>query len=202
MENKKKLKTDINIVENFKQSVIAGVLIGFGVIINLLTTPPILGAALFSFGLLAIIQLQIPLYTGRIGFVVNKREDPLFFIFLGNCLGILLVVSMYATANYQEFNCLLANAAMAKFSKSFLSMLIYGILCGFLIHIAVKCKVPIITIGAIIIFILIGSEHCIADVPYLYVCYSWINFLKWLLVILGNSIGAVAAEGMLTDEKI
>lgn len=200
MENKKKLKTDLNIVKNFEQSIIAGVLIGFGVIINTMTSPPVLGAALFSFGLLAIIQLQIPLYTGRIGFIVNKEEQPLGWIFLGNCMGILLAVSVYAVANYPDFNDLLVATAALKFSKSYLSMLLYGILCGFLIHIAVKCKVPIITMGAIIIFILIGSEHCIADVPYLYVCYSWPNFLKWLLVVLGNSIGAVFAEGFLKNE--
>ena len=195
-----KSKNDLNIVKSFEQSIIAGVLIGFGVIINTMTSPPVLGAALFSFGLLSIIHLQIPLYTGRIGFIINKREEPLGWIFLGNCMGILLAVSAYAVANYPDFNDLLVASAALKFSKPLLSMLIYGILCGFLIHIAVKCKVPIITIGAIIIFILIGSEHCIADVPYLYVCYSWPNFLKWLLVVLGNSIGAVFAEGFLKNE--
>lgn len=195
-----KSKNDLNIVKSFEQSIIAGALIGFGVIINTMTSPPVLGAALFSFGLLAIIQLQIPLYTGRIGFIINKEKQPLGGIFLGNCMGILLAVSAYAVANYPDFNDLLVATAALKFSKSYLSMLFYGMLCGFLIHIAVKCKVPIITIGAIIIFILIGSEHCIADVPYLYVCYSWPNFLKWLLVILGNSIGAVFAEGFLKNE--
>ncbi len=195
-----KSKNDLNIVKSFEQSIIAGVLIGFGVIINTMTSPPVLGAALFSFGLLSIIHLQIPLYTGRIGFIINKRKEPLGWIFLGNCMGILLAVSAYAVANYPDFNDLLIATAALKFSKPLLSMLIYGILCGFLIHIAVKCKVPIITIGAIIIFILIGSEHCIADVPYLYVCYSWPNFLKWLLVVLGNSIGAVFAEGFLKNE--
>jgi len=199
MENKKKSKIDLNIVKNFKQSVIAGVLIGFGVIINLLTTPPILGATLFSFGLLAIIQLQIPLYTGKIGFAINKISQPYILIFIGNCLGILLVVTMYACANI-EFSNILIQIATVKFSKSLLSMLLYGCLCGFLIHIAVKCKIPIITVGAIIIFILIGSEHCIADAPYLYVIHSWDALLKWLLVVFGNSIGAMFAEGMLTDE--
>ena len=99
MENKKKSKTDLNTLKNFKQSTIAGALIGFGVIINLLTNPPALGAALFSFGLLAIIQLQIPLYTGRIGFIINSERQPYWLYLLGNVLGIMLAVSMYALTN-------------------------------------------------------------------------------------------------------
>ena len=50
-------------------AIIAGFLIGLGVIINTLTVNPILGAFLFSFGLLTIINLQIPLFTGQIGFI-------------------------------------------------------------------------------------------------------------------------------------
>lgn len=201
MENKKKSKTDLNIAENFNRSIIAGILIGFGVIINTITTPAILGAALFSFGLLAVIQLQVPLYTGRIGFAINHDVQPYFLIFLGNCLGILLVIACYSLAN-KDFINLIEQVALLKFSKSYFAMILYGCLCGFLIHIAVKCKVPIITIGAIIIFILIGSEHCIADVPYMLINYSWESFLKWLLVVLGNSLGAIFAEGMLRNEQI
>jgi formate/nitrite transporter FocA (FNT family) len=181
--------------------VIAGALIGFGVIINLLTSPPALGAALFSFGLLAIIQLKIPLFTGRIGFLINRETQPYLLFLLGNILGIMLAVACYACAN-PGFNELIMSAAIAKFSKSYFTILLYGCLCGFLIHIAVKCKTPIITIGAIMIFILIGSEHCIADVPYLYVYCTWPNVLKWLLVIAGNSVGAMFAEGFLNNEKI
>jgi hypothetical protein len=52
-----------------RNAVIAGFLIGLGVIINTLAANPVLGAFLFSFGLLTIIDLQIPLYTGQIGFI-------------------------------------------------------------------------------------------------------------------------------------
>ena len=52
-----------------RNAAIAGFLIGLGVIINTLAANPVLGAFLFSFGLLTIIDLQIPLYTGQIGFI-------------------------------------------------------------------------------------------------------------------------------------
>lgn len=198
MESKKKLKTDISIAKNYKEGLAAGILIGFGVIINTIITLPILGALLFSFGLLVIIQLRLPLFTGRIGFFSLKNEQPYLIILIANCLGILLVIFTYDTCN-TNFQSMLAYAAMVKFSKTFISMFFCGCLCGFLIHIAVKCKVPIITIGAIMIFILIGSEHCIADFPYLFVEITWVKINKWILVVLGNSIGAIFAERILNE---
>jgi formate/nitrite transporter FocA (FNT family) len=56
-------------IDTIDKSIIAGFLIGIGVIINTIATIPFLGALLFSFGLLVIIQLQLPLYTGKIGFL-------------------------------------------------------------------------------------------------------------------------------------
>lgn len=52
-----------------RNAAVAGFLIGLGVIINTLSANSILGAFLFSFGLLTIIDLQIPLFTGQIGFI-------------------------------------------------------------------------------------------------------------------------------------
>ena len=66
--------------------------------------------------------------------------------------------------------------------------------CGALIHFAVKNKVIIFTIFAIMIFILIGAEHCIADFPYLLFNFSIINIIKFISIIIGNSIGAILIE--------
>ena len=59
-------------------AVIAGFLIGLGVIINTQAENPVLGAFLFSFGLLTIIHMQLPLYTGQIGFITEKKISDLF----------------------------------------------------------------------------------------------------------------------------
>lgn len=56
---------------NIKKSILAGILIGLGVIINLQSANPIIEALLFSFGLLTIINMQLNLYTGKIGYL-NK----------------------------------------------------------------------------------------------------------------------------------
>ena len=56
-----------------KYAIVAGFLIGLGVIINTLAANPVLGAFLFSFGLLTIIELKIPLFTGQIGFISERK---------------------------------------------------------------------------------------------------------------------------------
>ena len=184
-----------------EQSILAGILIGFGVIINTLMQPPILGALLFSFGLLTIIQLQLPLYTGRIGFI-QTRNDPLVQILLFNFIGIIFTIYLYIFLN-PAFLELLETAASIKFTKSFIQMFIGGLFCGSLIHLAVKSKNPIITMGAIILFILMGAEHCIADFPY-YIFIAYKNFnaiIKFILVIIGNSFGAIGTEWLLKNEN-
>jgi formate/nitrite transporter FocA (FNT family) len=44
------------------------------------------------------------------------------------------------------------------------------------------------------IFIIIGAEHCIADFPYLLFNLSPINILKFICIVIGNSLGAILIE--------
>lgn len=193
-----KLKTDINIAKNFSTAFVAGICIGFGIIINLTVDNPIIGSLFFGFGLLTIIALGLPLYTGRIGFWKDIKTYPLMLI--ANVLGALSTIIIYILSK-PEFILVLHKASIAKFEKNYVQMLCCGILCGMLIHFAVKVKTSITTLLAISIFILIGAEHCIADFPYLVFNFTEDNFFKWITVILGNSIGAIIIE-VLTTEKI
>ena len=179
-----------------RKAAVAGFLIGLGVIINTLATNPILGAVLFSFGLLTIIQMQLPLYTGQIGFIAEKRKIDLIKIFLWNLIGIGIIVLMKMFTDPIFINILIEKATL-KFDKSILRMFIDGFICGTLIHFAVKCKKPLLTSMAVVIFILTGSEHCIADFPYLLYAPSLLNLLKFFMVIMGNSLGAIFLENML-----
>ncbi len=190
-----KWKKDINIVTNFEKSILAGMLIGLGVVINLQTTTPFIGALLFSFGLLTIIYLQLPLYTGKIGFL--GKNLPL--ILLGNLIGVAVIAFLYCLCQI-DFLATINAAARSKFAKTYSHMLIGGILCGMLIHFAVRCKeAPYIVSMAVIIFILIGAEHCVADFPYLLFNLGGENIFKFLLVIFGNSIGAVFVEKIISS---
>ena len=182
-------------------SFLAGILIGLGVIINTQMSNPIIGACLFSFGLLSVIALQVPLYTGKIGYINRKNTFTTLSYLLGNFIGICFIILCYIFANPEFYPALVAKAEI-KFSKTFWEMFYNGVICGMLIHFAVKIKNNITTIFAVMIFILIGAEHCIADAPYLIANFNWINALKLLIVIIGNSIGAIIIERSLLQHEI
>ena len=187
-------------MNNIKKSILAGILIGLGVIINLQSKIPVIGALLFSFGLLTIINMQLNLFTGKIGFIANNSIPFLLIMLLFNFIGIATTVGLYALGN-QSFIGTLSAAAATKFSKNILTLFFNGMFCGALIHFAVKNKQTILTIFAIMIFILIGAEHCVADFPYLLINFSWINLLKLIGVIIGNSVGAILIEGLCQWKK-
>lgn len=181
-------------INTIKKSVLAGILIGLGVIINLQSKTPEIGALLFSFGLLTIITMQLNLYTGKIGYFSEIHEIQfLFTVLIFNCIGIIITTGLYALGN-PDFVNIISTAATIKFSKSFLTLFINGFFCGMLIHFAVKNKYLPITILAVVIFILIKAEHCIADFPYLICSFSNTNVLKFGCIILGNSLGAILIE--------
>jgi len=99
-----------------------------------------------------------------------------------------------------NFANIITEKAILKFNKSFLQIFIDGFFCGTLIHFAVKCKKQLITSMAVMIFILIGAEHCIADAPYLMINFSLINLLKFLFIVMGNSLGAILIENIFKKE--
>ena len=180
--------------QTFLLAILAGILIGIGVIINTSLSVPVLGALLFSFGLLSIIELKLPLYTGKIGFAGQQK---FYFVemLLGNFVGAGGAVGAYTLANPKFETILTLEKAAIKFSKSPFELFLLGVICGILVHFAVKIKKWYTTIMAIMIFILIGAEHCVADFPYfLMAIASFDNLLKFLMIILGNSLGAIGVE--------
>ena len=87
-------------IKTINKSLLAGILIGLGVIINTQMQVPIIGPMLFSFGLLVIINMQLNLYTGKIGFMAKFKEVPfLLTVLLFNLIGIAAIVGLYTLAN-------------------------------------------------------------------------------------------------------
>ena len=65
-------------MNGIKKSILAGILIGLAVINNLQSKNPVIGALLFSFGLLTIIQMQSSLYTGKIGYILEIHDAEFY----------------------------------------------------------------------------------------------------------------------------
>ena len=185
-------------------SILSGILVGIGVIINVLSPNKYIGSMLFSLALLTIIDLQLQLFTGQIGFAIDKKFTFVEYIFMlfGNLIGIsVVVVSLFpfigTNASYEQ----MIKIATNKFSHTHIQLLICGIMCGILMMIAVYCKNMIITIFCIMTFILSGYEHCIASFPFLVFAPSIVNLTKFLTIVVGNSIGSIITNMFIKGGK-
>jgi formate/nitrite transporter FocA (FNT family) len=184
-------------------SILSGVLIGIGVIVNVSCGNKFIGAMLFSLALLTIIHCGLQLYTGRIGFIIDRRHsvmayaEMLLLNFVGSC-GFLLWFYNQDSETQQS----LIDISITKFSHSYSQLFIYGLFCGVLMFVAVTCKNTIITIFCIMTFILSGFEHCIADFPFFIIGNITLEkSLKFLLVICGNSIGSIITNILFKKEE-
>lgn len=195
----------MNQVEMFVKSVYAGFLIGIGGMVYLSVDNRIVGSLLFSFGLLTIVTQGFFLYTGKIGFVKSVKELPgMAVVVLGNFAGTFLA-SLLARAAHLNLDTVelvnrkLANTASGAF---FLS-----VLCGIMMYLAIdnynKSRHLVFLVAPVMIFILSGFEHSVANMFYFHLAGSYgpkaLTYL--LLMVVGNGIGAKLFAFPLTWEK-
>ncbi len=183
-----------------RHSILSGFLVGLGVMINTIADNRYAGAMLFSLALLVIIECGLQLYTGKIGFAGTVPAENLAVMLVGNLLGSAVPMLMVATQRPEVMEAMEA-AADKKFSNTFPALFFYGCLCGALMFIAVYCKKMLITVFCIMVFILSGYEHCIADFPYLLLNFSMVNVLKYITIIAGNSIGSIVIHYLMKKEE-
>lgn len=188
------------------KSVFAGILIAIAGVAYL-SSPNALGAIMFNFGLVAVICFDVPLYTGRSGFINLKRVIDywaLFIILLGNVIGVMFVGYLISVAR-PNLILAAANVINSRLDLCAWQLIICGTLCGILMTIAVKFakaekKNWIPLLFAIPLFILSGFCHSIADAFYISVAAfggiiqpTWFAFstiiTTWLWIVAGNFIG-------------
>lgn len=180
-----------------KQALLSGIMVGIGVSVQLQADNKYAGAMLFSLALLVIIECELKLYTGKIGFFKISEAGNLAVMLVFNFIGSLIPVSIctFKDGFFEK----LRGVADVKFSQGYFQLFLFGLLCGVLMLIAVYCKKPLITVFCIMTFILSGYEHCVADFPYLVFSFSAENALGLLCVVLGNSLGSVAAYRLVKE---
>lgn len=189
----------MNACKIYEGSILAGMMIAIAGTANLSVDNKYLGAFLFPFGLITIIVQQWWLYTGKIGVIKLKsqwRELPLGL--LGNFLGVVVVVTLLQTTrifpNIQEKARIIVDA---KLNDSLWSIFILAAFCGIMMYLAVdeykKKQSLLMVIFPVMIFILCGFEHSIANVYYFAIAYEF--SLKGLIYIItmvvGNTIGSL-----------
>lgn len=189
----------------FWGGVIAGMMIGIGGVVFLSCDNRLTGAVFFSLGLMTIIARGMLLFTGKAGYAAEQPVSYLGYlglIWLGNLVGTGIVgLGMRAT----RFGAALAERAAElwaiKAADGPVSILILAFLCGLLMYIAVDTykifpndfgKVFIVVV-CVVVFILSGFEHCIANMFYGWLAGAWnAHNLLWLLLMsIGNLLGGM-----------
>ena len=176
------------------KSTLAGLLISLGATAFLTADNKIVGALLFSIGLTAVILLEANLYTGKIGYVNSKAKlISAALILIQN----LLVALVCGLIFYSTKNNICENLWLNKLTKSWYEFLFDSIGCGICIYLSVELykktsSIFVIVLG-VLVFILSGFEHCIADIFYLSASMSFDlkSILYILIAIIGNSIGSL-----------
>lgn len=187
------------------KSILAGIMIGIGGTIYLSLDNKIVGSILFAIGLFVIVVYGFNLYTGKIGYLINnfniKYIRELIITLLGNFIGTFFVgFILKYTRIYTMISEKAKILAEIKLNDTLISILILSFFCGILMYLAVNTYKEVKDIGkylavflGVIVFILCGFEHCIANMYYFSVSSTWsLNTLLYLLVmILGNSLGGI-----------
>lgn len=176
------------------KSTLAGLLISLGATAFLTADNKTVGALLFSIGLTAVILLEANLYTGKIGYVNSKAKlISAALILIQN----LLVALVCGLIFYSNKNNICENLWLNKLTKSWHEFLFDSIGCGICIYLSVELykktgSIFVIVLG-VLVFILSGFEHCIADIFYLSASMSFDlkSILYILIAIIGNSIGSL-----------
>lgn len=186
------------ISNNILNGIPAGILIGISTTMYLICPNKIVGAFLFSFGLMAICLLKLSLYTGAIGYVFIAHKGILSGL-LGNVIGVCgfsLLIRAYSTEIHAMSNSVLLSKMEVLPIKTFIS----AVVCGMLMFLAVEIFkrtddniVGIVT--AVPCFIICGFDHCIVSMYHLMMANSLDELLIGMMVVsivlVGNSFGAM-----------
>ncbi|MDE6566281.1 MAG: formate/nitrite transporter family protein [Lachnospiraceae bacterium] len=187
-------KTKKQVFLMFMKAVYAGIAISIGGIIYLSIENKIIASLMFSFGLSTVVIQGYNLYTGKIGFVKDVKELPDMLLFIvGNYIGTFL---MAVLANAASLNIDSRKLAEAKLSKGPMQIFLLAFFCGVMMYLAIdnyqKSKNFLFVIAPVMIFILSGFEHSVADMFYLNLAQSFNlkTFAYIGLMLLGNGVGA------------
>jgi formate/nitrite transporter FocA (FNT family) len=166
----------------------------------------VVGAFLFTIGLLVICIRGYNLFTGKVCRLVDEKPSYIFtliVIWVGNFIGAILFGALY---NLTSMNIKDTAKAIceAKLDNSYLSLFVLAIVCNMLIFLAVdgynKIKDPVgkyvIMFLGVSIFILAGTEHSVADMFFFSVSGVLYekpveSILLILTVTAGNAVGGL-----------
>lgn len=201
----------------FLSSILSGIFICIGATAYLMTLGhsygiKIVGSLLFGIGLFSIIHMDLWLYTGRVGKLLDNKISyvlDLIICFIGNAIGCFILALMLKETRIGEHLIEVSNSLVIdKMEDSWYSILFLSILCGVMIYLACyghkKCEYPIgkviFVFLAVSVFILCSFEHVVANVCYFTYSdepFKYKMILYFIIMFIGNGIGSVIIDGAL-----
>ncbi|MCX7667412.1 MAG: formate/nitrite transporter family protein [Atribacterota bacterium] len=236
------IKNQKNMVSLFIGGVLAGVYIGFASQLFILVTATpfssfgvtqLLGGVTFSVGLIMVVLGKADLFTGNCLLLAGCFYEPRYIkntlynwliVYLGNFLGSLFLVFLYTHSGlFKTAEGALAQRtiaiALAKINLTFSEAFVRGLLCNWLVCLAVLFCVMaennlnrILAIpGPIATFVALGYEHSVANMYFLpagmmaqkylgtapAITWGKAIFINLIPVTLGNIVGGSFFVGFL-----
>ena len=191
-------------LKTLRSAIFAGIYIGtagFGFLASGIQSEvygSLVGAVLFSLGLMAVVGYKLKLYTGTAGFINKNEIGQLFLILLGNIIGC-LCLGLLSRVSPMDIQCAAQKVLELRLKTGALRCGLLGIPCGLLMTTAVTFArkgnmLPLLF--AVPLFIVCGFTHCVADA--FYYCAVPVAFLKahalqvlgvYVCIVLGNLVG-------------
>ena len=197
--------------KTFRTAILAGVAVGiagWGYLAYMHIYNGIIGAVLFSFGLLTVVGYKLPLYTGTAGFIALRDEEErscwmsaigqVLFILLGNIIGCLLV-SLLSRLSPIDLGSAAQKILEGRLAIGPVRAGLLAIGCGFIMTTVVtfarQGKNAALLLG-VPLFINCGFPHCLADVFYYLTVPTSFTFahlaevlMLYPCLVIGNFIG-------------
>lgn len=192
-------------LKTFVFAILAGACIAIGGAAFLSVESKILGAVLFTVGLFTVCTFGLNLYTGKVCYIFENKPAYLLdvlIIWLGNLVGTWLTAQAYLATRIGEGMAVKAMPLCeVKLGDELLSIFTLAIFCNVMIFIGVDGfkridnavgKYLALFFG-VVVFIICGFEHCVANMFYFSVAGVWSakTFGYLIVMTLGNAVGGV-----------
>ncbi len=239
-------KTSMSFKQSFTLSLMAGAFISMGAMFfSLVVGDPdlpfaiqrVLGGCLFALGLLLVVVCGAELFTGNTMIVMTAASKKISWaavlknwlvVFLGNFIGSLVMVGLVYLSGMPAMDGglvgqTMVSVASGKMSADWVTLFAKGILCNFLVCLAVwmayASKTVVDKMFAVLLpiaaFVACGFEHCVANMFFLPMgillasvgagpaaldpaSVSWAGALwNWSATVPGNIVGGALFVGMM-----
>lgn len=202
--------------------ILSGITLGVGGMVSFSSDNRYVGAFLFSLGLFTIVQFRYGLFTGKVGYIVNREPAYILEVLvtlISNAVGTFISAILLRQTRFfttvvsgmeQTIEERVSAAVDGKIHDDPLSIFVLAAFCGMLMFTAVEvnrqCRAKGNFVGAlfgvvfpVVVFIICGFNHCIADMFYYFFCGCPdvpAAILYFVLAVLGNAAGGMFIPAM------